>query len=157
MNVPAFGKPSGNWCPHVRKGQGCSIYDSRPDCCASFVCGYLAWPQAGEHWNPARCKMVIYALDKTRLVIEVDPDTPNVWKLDPHYSDIKRWAREAVQTRTQQLIVQVGNRIIAVLPDQDIDLGILDDNEVVAIDRSEDGSYSARKCKVGDPRLQGAG
>ncbi len=108
MRVPWLDKPSGTWCQHVRKGQGCAIYETRPEGCRNFACGYLYWPKAGQHWFPARCSMVIYAVDKTRMVIRVDADTPNVWKLEPHYSDIKRWAHEAMQSQTQQLVVQIG-------------------------------------------------
>lgn len=157
MEVPWLEKRAGNWCQHVQKGQGCSIYETRPDRCRGFQCGYLYWPQAGEHWFPARCKMAIYALDRTRMVILVDSDTPNVWKLEPHYSDIKRWAREAAGNQNQQVVVQIGKRLIAILPDRDIDLGVLADDEVIAIDRSEDGSYSARKCKADDPGLSATG
>lgn len=157
MEVPWLDKPAGNWCRHVQMGHGCSIYETRPEHCRGFRCGYLYWPQAGEHWFPARCKMMIYTLDNTRMVILVDPKTPNVWKLEPHYSDIKRWARGAAASQTQQIVVQIGKRMIAILPDRDIDLGVLAEGEVIAIDRDENGSYSARKCRADDPDLSASG
>lgn len=35
-------KPRRTWCPHVLKGEGCSIYGDRPSSCQKFRCLWLA-------------------------------------------------------------------------------------------------------------------
>lgn len=155
MEITELGKPAGAWCAHVRKGNGCAIYGKHPPSCVAFGCGYLHWPMAGDHWRPSRCKMVIVAEDAARMAIHVDPATPNVWKAEPHYSDLKRWARSAAENQFQQLVVVIGRRMIAILPDRDLDLGIVAEDEVVLTGQLADGSYTARKLKASDPTLVG--
>lgn len=155
MEIEELGKPIGVWCAYVRKGNGCAIYSERPPSCAAFGCGYLHWPMAGEHWRPSKCKMVLVAEDMSRMAIHVDPSTPNVWKAQPYYSDLKTWAWHAAQYGFQQLVVVIGRRMIAVLPDRDIDLGIVEKDEVVLTGQLADGSYTARKLKASDPTLIG--
>lgn len=154
MEIPELNKPTGAWCEHVLKRRGCAIYETRPPSCAAFYCGYLIWPMAGEHWLPRKCKMVIVMEDENRMAIHVDPATPNVWRAEPHYSDLKWWAQQAAQ-HDQQLVVSIARRMIALLPDSDIDLGFVDEDEVVLTGRFADGRYGAKKLKADDPAIRG--
>lgn len=155
MEITELAKPRGAWCANVRRGGGCAIYDTRPRSCAAFNCGYLIWPEAGAHWFPARSKMVIVIEDARRMAIHVDPATPNVWRLPPYYDDLKYWARNAV-TRGQQIAVVIGRRTIMIFPDNEVDVGELDDDEIVMTARLEDGRYSAEKISADDPRVSGS-
>lgn len=154
MAIDELEKPLGVWCEHVLKRRGCAIYDNRPPSCAAFQCGYLIWPIAGDHWLPSKSKMVIVVEDENRMAIHVDPALPNVWKAEPYYSDLKTWAWQAAQ-HDQQIVVSIARRMIALLPDCEVDLGFVEEDEVVLTGRFGDGSYGARKFKANDPAIQG--
>ena len=60
--IEEIGKPSDEWCPHVRRGVGCGIYSTRPGSCRGFECLWRAGvPLFGEADRP----------DKTGLVFDV--------------------------------------------------------------------------------------
>lgn len=152
MAIDEIAKPIGTWCWHVRKGNGCAIYADRPPSCVAFGCGYLHWFETGEHWFPARAKMVIEIEDTGRLLIRVDGSTPNVWRAQPYYDDIKRWAWMA-HAHGQQTAVLIGRRMIMILPEHDIDVGIVAEDEAVVASEKLDGSFEITKIKREDPRF----
>ena len=62
-DIPELGKPRDTWCRHAAKskgGPGCSRYESRPEVCRSFECGWLSGlgedqdrpDKAGVLWQP---------------------------------------------------------------------------------------------------------
>src|SRR5450432_912545 len=74
LTIPEFGNPSGQWCPHCVQGRGCTIYPNWPNECRAFQCGYLMWPELGEHWRPSRSKLVVaFKPDGMEIVFHVDP------------------------------------------------------------------------------------
>ncbi|WP_298290389.1 hypothetical protein [Novosphingobium sp.] len=152
MAIDELEKPLGVWCEHVRKGNGCAIYADRPPSCAAYGCGYLHWSETGEHWFPARAKMVVEAEDVSRLLIRVDSATPNVWRTQPYYDDIKRWARMA-ELQGQQIAVMVGRKMIIITAERDIDVGIVSEDEAVIVSENRDGSFSVTKMVRNDPRF----
>jgi hypothetical protein len=96
-------------------------------------------------------------LEGTRIAIHVDPGYPNAWKLDPYYSEIKDWSVSALQHH-DQVVVCIGKRAIVVLPHQDVDLGVVeDDDRIITVEtRRGSGVYvEAMKLKADDPRLSG--
>ena len=159
LAIPELGKARNEWCTHCDVGSGCRIYEDRPAPCREFYCGYLTWSTAGDHWFPARSKMVIAAeCDGERVVIHVDPARPNAWRQQPYYADLKRWAAFAAAD-LRQIIVSIGNRSIVVLPDEDVDLGVVQDDERIVIGEVfENGRLNLRAMKIraDDPRLAGA-
>lgn len=36
-------------CPHVYKGEGCTIYENRPQSCREFRCFWLMWSQRDDY------------------------------------------------------------------------------------------------------------
>jgi hypothetical protein len=158
LAITELGKPQGEWCRHCAIGSGCRIYDRRPSECRSFHCGYLKWPMAGEHWFPARSKMVIVSeLGGNRVAIHVDPGRPTAWRQSPYYEEIRQWAILAAE-RTQQVVVLVGRRAIVVLPDREVDLGLVEDDEhIITFERRGPfgSSLEALKLKADDPRIAG--
>lgn len=122
LGIGELDKAAGEWCPHCAVGSGCTIYERRPAPCRTFLCGYLVWPVAGEHWFPARSKMIIMSVfEGKRLAIYVDPGRPNAWREAPYYADLKRWAAFGARDG-RQLVVSVGRRSILILPDRDVEL-----------------------------------
>jgi hypothetical protein len=131
--VRALGKPAGKWCSHCQAGIGCTIYADRPEECADYECGYLVLPGLGPEWKPSLCRLILSReVSLNRLNVHVDPGRPLAWRKEPYYGRIKRWA-EAAMTERGQVIIMLGDRIIAVLPDHETDLGFLADDEMIAI------------------------
>lgn len=158
LSITELEKPQGQWCRHAKIGEGCSIYGDRPSECRTFYCGYLSWAEVGEHWQPAKCKMVIVAeLDGERIEIHVDPGRPAAWRDAPYYDEIKNMA-EAAAAQNMQVIVSTGGRAIAILPDRDVDLGVVAPDERIVtgiVVGHGERRYEAMKMKADDPRIAG--
>src|SRR5215470_1533350 len=117
-------KPEGVWCRHCapRRG-GCMIYETRPLPCRVFHCSWLINAELGPEWRPLTCKMVVF-FEKAanRLAVRVVPEYPDVWRREPHYSQLKQWSRTAAEAR-QQVVIYIKRRVIVILPDKDVDFG----------------------------------
>lgn len=124
LAIAELEKPRAAWCTHCDVKAGCRIHGSHPAECRDFYCGYLTNSMLDERWNPTRSKMVLAydELHAPRLSVHVDPGRPNAWREEPYYAQIKRWAAAAAAKRGQ-VVVCLGARTIAVLPDRDKDLG----------------------------------
>jgi hypothetical protein len=148
LRIPELDKAHGVWCRHARPGHGCAIYADRPQSCRNFVCGYLASPELSEEWHPVRAKLVMVREPNGGITAVADPGRPDAWRAEPYYSQLKSWARQGIDAR-RQVIVRIGSRTIAILPDKDVDLGHMDFGEQVVIE-AEEGPfgvvYNARKA-----------
>ena len=155
LTIPEFGNPSGQWCPHCVQGRGCTLYPDWPNACRAFQCGYLMWPELGEHWRPSRSKLVVALKpDGMEIVIHVDPGFPNAWRAEPYYSEIRSMARDA-ERAAYTIFVQIGRRIIVVFPDGEDDLGVVAEDERISI-QEEAGPGTRKyaiKVKANDPRI----
>lgn len=105
LAVEEIDKPACHWCKAVkwsRQGGRCGVYPERPDACRTFQC---VWLQSQERTpangfplgqvlppelRPDRCHVVFCQggyvnpeeePGELRLVLFVDPDYPNAWKL----------------------------------------------------------------------------
>lgn len=158
MSIGELGKPQGKWCKHCDIGNSCKVYTSRPQECRDFYCGYLTWRMLGEHWLPSLCKMVVvFELGGTRVAVHVDASRPSAWREEPFYSDMKEWAQFAA-AHMHQVIVCVGDRTTVILPDRDVDLGaVADDERIITVERrtASGSSLDALKLKADDPRIAG--
>lgn len=131
MEVAALDKPIGQWCPHCVVGSGCGIYGSRPPACHSFECSYLVDLNLDPAWEPRRSRIVLVCVGGTnRISAHVDPGRPDAWRRAPYYAQLKAWSRQAVAARGQ-VVAYVGRRATVILPDRDVDLGIMADDEVI--------------------------
>ncbi len=142
LRIEALDKPRSQWCKHCDIGTGCKIYQERPTECRDFDCGFLTQANIGDHWKPAKSRMVItLATEPNRLTVFVDPDRPDVWRKDPYFSDIKNWARTAAKNRGRVVITQ-GTDVFVVTPDGETRLGPVDDDQLI-ISRRKRGSSGA--------------
>jgi hypothetical protein len=94
-------------------------------------------------------------LEGERLIAYVDPGRPDVWKAESFYSQLKLWAIENVSDH-RQVVVYVGRRAIVILPNKDVDLGEVGEDEFIMTIgyRGPNGiEYEAIKLKHDDPRL----
>lgn len=132
LSIEAMGKPAGTWCRECAAGSGCRIYDRRPGECRDYFCAYLTWAGVPEAWKPAKSKIVL-DFDPTgrTLRAHVDPARPDAWRAEPYYSQLKAWAR----VDRRRVIVIVRGRAIVVLPDRDVDLGVMAPDEVVVTEQ----------------------
>ncbi|MBM3506972.1 MAG: hypothetical protein FJX64_04465 [Alphaproteobacteria bacterium] len=137
IQVRELDKPRLTWCTHCDKSQGCTIYATRPNGCRTFYCGWMMTPDLGQHWKPLHCKMVLtYEKAANRIAVHVDPGRLTAWREEPYYSDIKQWARHALANQGQ-VIVWAGNRVFAILPDRDKDLGAVQEGQHIVTRRRE--------------------
>jgi hypothetical protein len=155
MKIDELEKPRGIWCRHCSVGVGCRIYDDRPGECRRFLCGYLTEASLSEDWLPTKSKIVLAAdLDGKRIAAHVDPSRPDAWKAEPFYSQLKEWARLAAPVNGQVLAC-VGRTTVVILPDKDVDLGVVADNElIVTLERVTPLGITvdALKIRNDDPR-----
>ncbi len=143
LSIEALNKPRSQWCEHCDVGAGCKIYEERPSECQTFYCGYLTMAHTGDHWRPAKSKMVIaLAKDASQLTVFVDPGRPDAWRKEPYYSDIKNWARAAAKNQGR-VVVSLGYEMIVVTPDGETNLGTVKDDQLI-IARRKRGSSGAK-------------
>lgn len=123
LGIAALDKPAGTWCANCAPPHGCTIYDTRPQECRDFACVWLESKVLGEEWKPSRSKIVLYLIDDgSRLIAHVDNGAPNAWREQPYYDQLKLWARRGMRSGPK-VVVRVGERLVAILPDRDVDLG----------------------------------
>lgn len=59
IDDPALAKPPGTLCANARAGSGCKIYDTRPDPCRGFFCGWRYLRELDDKWRPDRSGIMI--------------------------------------------------------------------------------------------------
>lgn len=152
LEIAELGKPAGVQCAHCVAGSGCRIYADRPTACGAFYCGYLALPFVHPRWFPGDCGMMIYPeAAERRLAVHVDPARPDAWRAAPYHADLRRWAA-AADKMGLHVYVAIGRRIIAILPHEDIDLGVFGEDDRLVYERATvDGRevVTARKVRLG--------
>lgn len=160
LAITALDKPRGSWCMHCSPGAGCAIYAERPAECRSFHCGYLTLPDLGEEWYPQHAKIVLIGETGGRGIgAHVDPQRPDAWRREPYYAQLKQWAVRGAPRR-EQVAAYVGRRMYMILPDKDVDLGVVGDDEIVVMSQKETPfgpTLDAFKIKTDDPRAQALG
>ena len=158
LAISELEKPCATWCTHCDMKRGCKVHGSHPQECRDFYCGYLTNSALDERWNPAKCRIVL-TYDKqhaARLSVHVDPGRAGVWREEPFYSQIKRWAVAAAAVRGQ-VIVWRGLRAIAVLPDREKDLGEVTASQFILTSQKMGAQGSALDVVVvdhDDPKAQ---
>jgi hypothetical protein len=126
IRVDAFAKPPGSWCTHCVPGNGgCMIYDSRPTECRDFYCAWMVSPSLGEEWRPSRCKLVLRVESDGKLIaVHVDPSDPTAWRREPYFRTLKQFAIKGADIN-QQVIVYIKNRVIAIFPNKEVEVGTM--------------------------------
>jgi len=150
LEIAELGKPHGTDCPHCVRGTGCGIYADRPTVCGEFYCGYLALPFVDARWFPDECGMMIFPdAANNRLAVHVDPARPDAWQAAAYHADLRHWA-VAAEKMGFQVYVAIGRRIIAILPHEDVDLGIFGEHDRLVYEHATiDGREVVRARKVG--------
>jgi Fe-S-cluster containining protein len=135
--VEDFGKPNGAWCPHCAKGKRCTIYEARPQSCRDFYCQWMLEKSLGPEWKPDTAKFAMVRA-RGRLTALVDPGFPSAWRRSPYYENLQRWSEETRRRLPAIYIVDVliGARSIVILPDREVDLGIIGADEMIMVSQA---------------------
>jgi len=119
---------------------------------------YLIAPDLDDEWRPDRSKFVLVSdLQGSRLNAIVDPQRPDAWRREPYYTRLKELALAAAPHQGQ-VIATIGKRVFVILPDRDVDLGIVEDDERIItreIDTVIGIRLDAMKMHKDDPRIKG--
>lgn len=146
--VLEIAKPAGVWCPHCGGGKRCAIYDTRFASCRTFYCQWMIETGLGPEWKPERAKFVLIKTEAGRhLSACVDPGFPSAWRRSPYYENLKQWAVEGLRRSPLRLVdAMIGSRCIVILPDRDVDIGLLGPDEMIEL-RNEGAGIEPRKVK----------
>ena len=156
--VPDLAKPAGKWCQHCQPGKGCRIHETRPQVCRKFFCGWMVSPGLGPEWKPERCKVIVQLLavdDIFWFNAFVDEGYPAAWQRPEVYNRLKQIAsgNAAVGNKLKLVVrVHIGKRQIVILPDRDVDAGIVADDEELTV-AARDGMVDVRKVRRLRPAL----
>jgi len=82
----------------------------------------------------------------------------NAWTKPPYYARIKRWAVEGAE-RGQLVFVRIGPRMIAVLPDREVDMGRVDPQDQIVVSQRSGpaGAIFDVAVRQADPAAPAAG
>lgn len=133
MVIPELAKPKDSWCPNFVRGAGCAIYAERPGSCRDFTCYWLIDPAMGPEWKPDRCKMVLDARPDW-LVVHVDPAAQSPWRREPYFSYLTEMSARNIARGARVLVMERGRTII-ILPDGDVDLGVVTPQDRIVVNR----------------------
>ena len=144
FTIAELNKPAGVLCSHSMPGGGCDIYADRPSACRVFFCAWRCWDAVPDDWRPDRTGFVLGGrlLPERFLSVTADPTRPYAWREEPYYPQLMEWARQAPAQKSQ-VVVFVEKRVIVLLPEGELDLGVIAADEVVI--RDEKGQI--RKVK----------
>jgi hypothetical protein len=139
INDDQLKKAADVWCKNCAPGKGgCTIYENRPLSCRRFLCLWLITEGLEDHWKPLTSKMVAFVSGDrpgekgNRLAIYVDPSFSTKWREEPYYGQIKAWSESAIKVQAH-VVVYVHNRAIVILPNKDVDIGILRPGDCITI------------------------
>jgi hypothetical protein len=145
-------KPSGRWCRHAAIGKGCRIYEDRPAVCRKFHCQWMLDPHLGPEWKPEKAKFILYPDREKEEVFNVAVDVafPDAWTKPPFFAAIKNWVIEGAKLG-RFVMVHIGTRWIAVLPDRFVELGNVEGDFVVMRERDASGKTTAIRIAPPSP------
>jgi hypothetical protein len=112
--IAELSKPANAWCVNCTAGQGCSIYDERPQLCRDFLCLWMINERLGPDWEPAIANMMVYAQGR-QITVLVDPAYPSAWQAEPYQTQLRQWAVEAGK-QGGYIIVFVGDDVFKINP-----------------------------------------
>jgi hypothetical protein len=124
--VPILSKPAGKWCQHCKPGQGCGIWEDRPEFCREFFCRYMIDPNLGPEWKPEVCKFVMNYQPNGTFAVTVDPGHRSAWKKAHYYSGLKQISGQLLAGGVTMFVDDRVNKII-VTPNEDVVASKADD------------------------------
>jgi hypothetical protein len=121
-DVPAVESVAGSWCRHCLPGRGCAIHETRPAHCRAFFCLWMTQGFLGPEWKPDKARFVLTMDPGTGWIfLQADPGAAQAWRKEPYQSQLRRWA----QAGNRPVIVFVNRLATALLPDHEVQLGMI--------------------------------
>ena len=131
--IAALSKPEGRWCSHCAIGQGCRIYDDRPDQCRDFHCIWLQDDGLPQEWKPEISKMVLSIYPSTGFIcVQVDPGAPFAWRKEPYFSQLKIMAERLLKDR-RHVLVFVNRDATLIMPTGPVTIGEMSPEDGIAV------------------------
>jgi hypothetical protein len=84
-------------------------------------------------------------------VVHVDPAVAQPWRAEPYFSVLKRLSAQGLTKGTIVLVIE-RRRSIVILPDREVDLGLIGPDARIAMER-----VKTPQGLVWQPRVMGAG
>lgn len=135
LEVVALKKPRQKWCPDCAIGKGCNIYETRPEECRAFYCGWMVDAGIPDHWAPKHSRMVLaYNISQNQVMVHVDASRGDAWRQPPFITDLQNMARHAA-SRGRLFLLRSGQEAWALLPDRAKNLGTVRDDQVALMVR----------------------
>jgi hypothetical protein len=155
--IKELDKPADRWCRHAVIGKGCGIYTDRPPVCQSFHCQWIRDAQLGPEWKPEKAKFILYPDQERKEVfnVAVDPAYPDAWTKPPFFAAIKNWVQEGAELG-RYVMVRMGSRWTAVLPDRILELGHVEGAFVLERGRGPTGRTIELRIKLPSPEAPAA-
>jgi hypothetical protein len=141
MAIEELAKPASLWCSHCKPGRGCLIYANRPAECESFSCRWLVDEQLDQLWN--------LTTSEDGIEIRCDPGFPDAWRKEPFRSEIRQWAASG-ETLDMTVVVMSGQKLTLVMPDRELDLGVVGPDERIVRELEGTLVVNARVVKAED-------
>ena len=141
MAIEELAKPASLWCSHCKPGRGCLIYANRPAECESFSCRWLVDEQLDQLWN--------LTTSEDGIEIRCDPGFPDAWRKEPFRSEIRQWAVSG-ETLDMTVVVMSGQKLTLVMPDRELDLGVVGPDERIVRELEGTLVVNARVVKAED-------
>ena len=130
LEVTALAKPRQKWCPDCTVGKGCNIYETRPEECRAFYCGWMVDASIPDYWAPKQSRMLLaYNTTQNQVMLHVDAGRPDAWRAQPYFNDIQNMARHAA-TRGRMFLLRNGREVWALLPQGAKNLGAVRDDQI---------------------------
>jgi hypothetical protein len=109
----------------------------------------------GPEWKPEKAKFILYPDQEQTEVfnVAVDPAFPDAWTKPPFLAAIKNWMQEGAELG-RYVIVRIGSRWIAVLPDRIVELG--HGEEAIVLERGRGPTGRTIELRIKPPSPQAA-
>jgi hypothetical protein len=135
LAIDEIEKPVNAWCPHCAPGRGCKIYEQRPASCRAFTCRWILDPGMADEWKPDRSKLVVIADENPeRVLIHVDPGTPDAWRREPYHSQLRKKAAQALRLGGSVIVI-VNGKATLILPDGEQFIGDVEGGDRVVVSK----------------------
>ncbi len=73
IDTPELAKQAGTFCKHLAETSGCSIYETRPEVCKSWKCGWLQLDKLTPQLRPDRSKVLIIINPQPGVTYQIQP------------------------------------------------------------------------------------
>jgi hypothetical protein len=122
LHIAELAKPANQWCRHIARGGGCSIYDERFEICRGYRCLWLTDEGFGPDWQPNHCKFIMHQVAGNKGIwVNVDITSPHAWRQDPYYAQLKALS-EMARDGSGFVAVCVGQRTFILFPEEDLEI-----------------------------------